>query len=277
MIHDRFIIRDKLWVVTAPVGVAVYDFDFRSYFDCRTPFDPPISLPAVARVGAFDDYEKLFHRCKELGIDLVHSPEDHRKCSTLPEWYPLISEDTPRSRWYPSVPEFTQIEQDFDLPVFIKGARQTSKHKAAASVIRSREDYAVAAEIFRNDPILRWQEFVCRELLPLRPVSGGTEGKIPASFEFRTFWWRGELVGGGRYWFEADHYNWSDSERDQALKIARRVVVALDCAFLVVDLAQTIDGRWIIIECNDGMESGYAGCSPFVIWQAIIDHDTTSG
>ena len=42
----------------------------------------------------------------------------------------------------------------------------------------------------------------------------------------------------------------------------------------MVDLAQTTTGRWIIIECNDGMESGYAGASPFAIWQAIVDYET---
>ncbi|MFT5471649.1 MAG: hypothetical protein ACI8UO_006786, partial [Verrucomicrobiales bacterium] len=125
-------------------------------------------------------------------------------------------------------------------------------------------------------PILRWQDFVCRELLELKPVAGGVEEKIPASFEFRTFWWRGELVGSGRYWFEADDYNWTEEEKSAALKVARHAVVALGCAFLVVDLAQTAVGNWIIIECNDGMESGYAGASPFAIWQNIIEIETAT-
>lgn len=268
---DRFILRDRLWVITKPIGIAVYDFDFRSFFDCLTPFSPPEGIPAVARIGAFENYPAFYESCLESNIVLVHSPAEHLRCSTLPEWYPLISADTPRSRWYSTVPDFSTIEADFELPVFIKGARQTSRHKAAASIVRSRTEYEAAAEIFRADPILRWQNFVCRELVSLRPVPGGTEGKIPASYEFRTFWWRGELVGAGRYWYEAEAYRWTDSERESALKVARRAVAAIGTAFLVVDLAQTADGRWIIIECNDGMESGYAGASPFAIWQAISD------
>lgn len=50
---------------------------------------------------------------------------------------------------------------------------------------------------------------------------------------------------------------------------ARRVAVP----FLVVDLAQTIDGRWMVIECNDGQESGYAGVSPIGLWQRIVDYE----
>jgi hypothetical protein len=41
--------------------------------------------------------------------------------------------------------------------------------------------------------------------------------------------------------------------------------------FLVVDIAQTETGQWIVIECNDGQESGYAGVSPFGLWQRIVD------
>ena len=277
MEYDRFIICDKLWIVTAPVGVSVYDFDFRRYFDCRTPYESPVGIPAVARVGAHEDYAALYEQCSDLGMSLVHSPEEHLRCTSLPEWYPLVGEDTPRSRWYQQPPDFSEIESEFNLPVFVKGARQTSKHKAEASMIRSREDYLKAVEIFRADSILHWQDFVCRDLHSLRSVSGGAEGKIPASYEFRTFWWKGALVGSGRYWFEADDYMWTDSERAEALEVAGRTVAALNCSFLVVDLAQTTEGRWIVIECNDGMESGYAGASPFAIWQSIIDLETMKG
>jgi len=218
----------------------------------------------------------FFEDCAKLGIDLVHSPEDHIKCSTLPGWYPLIADHTPRSRWFSEVPDFSEIQSTFELPVFIKGARQTSQHKAAASIVRNQGEYEAAASIFRSDPVLRWQDFVCREFIPLRPVAGGIQGKIPASFEFRTFWWRGQLVGAGRYWYEASHYIWSEQERDAALEVARHAVIALQCTFLVVDLAQTTSGRWIVVECNDGMESGYAGASPFALWQAIIDYEAKS-
>ncbi len=270
---DRFIISNRLWMVNHPVGVPIYDFDFRSFFDCRTPFEARGDIPAVARIGAFQDYGEFFERCGQMGINLLHSPADHSRCSHLPEWYPLIENHTPRSKWYDRIPTLAKIEEDFEFPVFLKGARQTSKHQAAASIVRGRADFENAVAIFRSDPILHWQEFVCRELLELRPVPGSQKGKIPASFEFRTFWWKGNLVGSGRYWFEAGEYSWTPAESDEALMVARHAVRALNRTFLVVDLAQTVDGRWIVIECNDGMESGYAGASPFAIWQAVLQHE----
>lgn len=269
--HDHFLLNEKLWLITQPVGVAVYDFDFRQYFDCRTPYQPPEGLPGLARIGAFQDYTTFYQECQQHGIQLVHTPEQQLLCTTLPLWYPLIESDTPRSKWYDSPPSYEEISADFTLPIFIKGERQTSKHKAAASIVRNKEEYEAAVEIYKADPILRWQRFVCRVLHSLRPVPGGVEGKIPASYEFRTFWWRGQLVGAGAYWYDASPYHWTPAEQQEALTVAKRAVEALGTTFLVIDLAQTTEGRWIIIECNDGMESGYAAASPFTIWQNILE------
>ncbi len=51
-----------------------------------------------------------------------------------------------------------------------------------------------------------------------------------------------------------------------AYEVARRI----DVPFLVVDVAQTIEGNWIAIECNDGQESGYAGIPPVGLWNNLI-------
>lgn len=271
MTLDRFTIDDRLWMVTQPTGVGVYDYDFRRYHDCRTPYNVKPNLPAVARVGAIADYDAFYGECGEEGIDLVHTPEEHVRCSTLPGWYPLIEEYTPRSRWYSEPPSVSEIESHFTFPIFIKGVRQTSRHRASMHIIYNREEYAHAIREYEKDDILHWQDLTVREYIELRPVGGGVKGKIPASFEYRTFWWRNTLVGEGPYWWEADKYKWTEVERSSALAIAKQVADRVNCAFLVIDLALTAEGQWIVIECNDGMESGYAGASPFSIWKNILD------
>jgi len=105
----------------------------------------------------------------------------------------------------------------------------------------------------------------------LRKIEGNNHNKVPFAFEFRTFWWRKELVGAGPYWIDAPKYNWNELERVEALKVAREAAGAVDCGFVAIDLAQTSDGRWIVIECNDAMESGYAGISPVLLWQNVLE------
>ena len=154
---------------------------------------------------------------------------------------------------------------------FLKGSRQTSRHQAALSIIHSAEDYYRAIEIYQEDPILRWQELVCREFVQLRSVHSKPTEKIPVSFEFRSFWWRCQCVGVGQYW--STSYHWNREEEKAALAIAQAAALRLNLPFVVIDIAQTIAGQWIVIECNDAQESGYAAISPFGLWQNLIDEE----
>jgi hypothetical protein len=94
---------------------------------------------------------------------------------------------------------------------------------------------------------------------------------VPPSFEFRSFWWKGELVGFGPYWNTVADYAITRSEERSAISLARQVASRVAVPFLVVDIAQKADGQWVLIECNDGQESGYAGISALSMWQKIID------
>ena len=165
----------------------------------------------------------------------------------------------------------------FDWPVFVKGSRQTSRHRADLAIARSPGEFDRIMAAYREDTILSWQPVVCRELAHLRPVDGGTGNKVPAAFEFRTFWWRGELAGSGPYWSGFCEYDWTEEERRQGLEVARTAAGSLGVPFLVVDVAQTVSGEWIVIECNDAQESGYAGVSPFALWSQVLELERTRG
>jgi hypothetical protein len=269
---DIFLLEDVVWIAAAQIDVPRYDFAFETFFACRHPVYRPEQIEAVGRFGVTDDYADIHSSLKADGIVLVHTPEQHLLASELTHWYPLLEDLTPRSLWFAEPPPAEEIERHFSYPVFVKGSRQTSKHKADLSIVRSRAEYEFVASAYRNDPILHWQSFVCREFVELRSVSTKrTAEKIPPSFEFRTFWWRGECVGSGVYWADFGSYSWTAAERFEALKVARKAAERLDVVFLVVDVAQTANGEWIVIECNDAQESGYAAVAPIALWQSIID------
>jgi hypothetical protein len=251
--------------------VPVYDFEFENFFACRRPYYRPDSLKVIGRFGVTTNYDELFRALKNDGIELIHTPRQYLLASDLTYWYDYISEFTPKSVWFDDPPPATVIEKDFEYPVFVKGSRQTSRHKATLSIINSREEFENCVAEFKQNPILHWQKFVVREFVKLRKVDGKTTEKIPPSFEFRTFWWHGKLVGAGSYWKDFVRYDWTESEKTQALICAKKAVERLKIPFIVIDLAQKEDGDWIIIECNDGQESGYASISPIGLWQNIID------
>ncbi|MGL6097018.1 MAG: ATP-grasp domain-containing protein [Fimbriiglobus sp.] len=274
---DLFAVEDSVWVLHAPTGVPAYDFGLDHVFACRRPWQRPARVAAIARFGAVPDYPSAWAALRKEGIDLIHDPTQHQLASDLPAWYPRLARLTPRSVWFDRPPSAREVGQVFDWPVFVKGSRQTSRHRADLAVARSADDFERIMTEYQRDPILCWQPVVCRELVALRRVGGETGGKMPAAFEFRTFWWHGDLVGDGPYWSGFSDYTWTPDERRAGLAVARAAADAVGVPFLVVDIAQAQAGEWLVIECNDGQESGYAGVSPFALWNNILERERLRG
>lgn len=267
------VIDDAVWVLYGETGTGIYDFRFDQHFPCKHPREWSADAQVIARIGAVANYQETFDALLSDGMRLVHTPDEHRKCSELPSWYPVLLDLTPKSVWFDHIPEPDEVSACMRWPVFVKGARQTSHHSRSLSIIDGPESFRTVMGIYQRDSILRWQNVVCREFVPLRPVEESKApvfDRIPSSFEFRTFWWRGHLVGFGPYWWDGKPYRITTDERRDAEAIAAEAAKRVAVPFLVVDVAQTMEGKWIIIECNDAQESGYAGVSPIGLWQNII-------
>jgi hypothetical protein len=52
--------------------------------------------------------------------------------------------------------------------------------------------------------------------------------------------------------------------------MAREAVRRLNVPFVVIDIAKTADGRWIVIECNDAQETGYTGLPAKALWERVL-------
>ena len=261
-------VEEKLIIVSEDIGVAAYDFNFDLHFACTHPYRIESEELCVLRVGAIADYATEFRAKLELGLRLINSPAQHAMASELENWYPFITDLTPRTEVFEALPEPDEIESTFQWPIFMKGSRQTSKHNPDLSIITSREHYLVAAALYRCDPILHWQKPVIREFVPLAPVPGQVGGKVRPSVEYRSFWWFGKCVGWGRYWYQIAPYACADTL--DGLAVAAMAASRLDVPFIVIDFAKTAEGRWIVIECNDAQESGYAAIPPHLLWREIF-------
>ncbi len=204
---------EALWLLRSETGLPAYDFPIDRFFPCRRPWQRPPHIEVLGRVGAFQDYASRYDELLGCGMRLVHTPEEHLRCSDLTLWYPLIEDLTPRSVWFDEAPEAVEVGRMLGWPVFVKGARQTSRHRRSLSIIDGPAAFSAVMAAYRDGPIPRWQRVVCREFVPLRPVEDPAPDRIPSSFEFRTFWWRGKLVGFGPYWWEGRRYLAGEEER----------------------------------------------------------------
>src|SRR5438445_11301399 len=109
-------------MLTAPSNIANYDFPFDLFFTCQHPYQYPAPITTIARIGAPSNYAELYESLTSEGIQLIHTPDDHLKCTELPYWYPLLKDITPKSMWFAELPTIDQVLQEFDWPIFIKGA-----------------------------------------------------------------------------------------------------------------------------------------------------------
>jgi len=266
---ELILIEEKLAILSRPTGVHAYDFDFSLYFRCSHPYRIDVETPAILRIGALEDYANTFADAAALGLKPINDPEQHLLASEIEYWYPHITDSTPKTRIFDALPDADLVESEFGWPVFLKGSRQTSKHNPELAVIRDREHYLRARAAYLHDPILHWQKPVLREFMALAPVPGMVPGKIRTSLEFRTFWFNGDCVGHGPYWYQIVPYRCADI--DDGLSLAKTVAQRIAVPFLVVDIARTIDERWVVIECNDAQESGHAGIPPQQLWRNVTD------
>jgi hypothetical protein len=251
------------------LGVPAYDFDPRPYFPCRSLRPDEERTGVIARIGALVDYDATYAVLEERGLRLVNDPEQHRVASTLSGWYPALESLTPRSVVFETFPSNEAVARSVGFPVFVKGDRQTHAHRASTTSARDAAALDLLRRAWFEDPVLCWQPVAVRELVALEPLAVTHVGdRVPPSVELRAFFLEGRLVGFGPYWWA--HADAMPTNLDGARALAEEAARRVDVPFLVVDVARRDDGRWIVIECNDGQEAGHAGIRPLALWSAIV-------
>jgi hypothetical protein len=207
-------------------------------------------------------YDALYRALLAKGVRLVNDPAAYRFCHHLPESYPVLEGDTPRSTWLEGT-RFTELSAILDrlrmfgpAPIVIKDYVKSQKHAwAEACFIPRADDGAAAERVVRRFLELQGEDLVeglvFREYVPLRIVGTHPRSGMPLGAEVRTFWLDGEPVLKHPYWGELGAV---ESEPPDAWMraIARRV----PSRFFTMDVALREDGRWTVIELGDGQVAG---------------------
>ena len=269
--YDDFFIVNGLPIVVKNTNNPSYDFDFRKYFRCKSVVDIPDEY-VLYRVGAISDDMLDGKLAEDIKVEPMMPREVHNRCAKLSDWYPHIEEYTIKSKVYNKFPSNDEIKKDFDFPIFVKGNRQTDHHKKELSVIKDIEQLEVLRNEWNKNSILFWQEVVVREYVSLKIIDDKSFPEMmPISYEFRFFVWNNRIVGYGPYWTMGKKYSLLDEELPEVRKLVETVSHKLKVPFIAVDVAKTVDDRWIVIEVNDAQESGYVGANPNEIWSNILD------
>ena len=236
--------------------------------------DVPDGSLVVGRYSVLPYYEELDRDLGRRGSRLINLPQEHRFLADVTAWSDLLEGMTPRT-WthWARLPQGAYV---------VKGRTNSRKHRWSTHMFApTREDIPAIVARLMDDALLSEQGLVVREYLPLLKLGEGING-LPITNEWRTFWLRQEgtprLLARGFYW-AASHPElapkaaWTAEAEALARQAAR--IVSASAAFFVLDLAQRSDGRWTVIELNDGQMSGLCGCHAETLYAALASTDGT--
>jgi hypothetical protein len=126
-----------------------------------------------------------------------------------------------------------------------------------------------------NDGVIGEQKIYVRQYIPLVKFIDGIQG-MPVTEEYRIFTCDGEILSSGYYWsnYEDDIPGGAPNPTSIPTNFISEVLrrIAGKTRFVVIDVAKTQSGEWIVIELNDGQMSGLSCNKPEVLYSKLLKH-----
>jgi hypothetical protein len=228
----------------------------RKYFKVITqrtelhPINTPFFHLVIPRYSALPYYDELERDIDNLGGVLINSLKQHNYIANF-EWYDDLKDFTPRT-WF----DDDIYRADCDGPFVVKGRTNSKKFHWDRLMYADTKYRAVhvAGELM-NDNLIGTQGIIYREYVPLKTYEVGLNG-LPFSNEWRFFFYKEEMLSCGYYWSVAEKTDYI--VEPDCIEFAKNVakIVASKVNFFVLDVAERKSGGWVLIEINDGSQSG---------------------
>lgn len=233
----------------------------------RRTLVPKNSL-VIPRYTALPFNEELEDDVINLGSRLINSHDQHVYVANIRNWYYHIGEYTPRT-WF----ALDQIPEEG--PFVLKGATNSKKHSWSTSMYAKNKSDAMY--VFQNlcrDGYIGHQPIYIREYIPLKFLCEPVGDSPPISEEYRFFILDGQIVGSGFYW--SNYLDDIEEEvspdfvpKDFLNTIIEKIKPYI--RFFVIDIARTVKGDWIVVELNDGQQSGLSEVNPNTLYKNIYE------
>lgn len=197
--------------------------------------------------------------------------EQHRFVADITKYIPFLM-----SKGIPT-PEVFQDYGYMNVPYrkhgyIVKGETNSRKFLWDTHMYaKNREDLRTVLYNVNSDSLLSTQKIVIRPYIPLKGTEIGINGMPIPSEEYRVFVYKGIPFIAGYYWSISDNPNkkipsWVSS---LASKVAKALLDRVD--IFCVDVAETCEGEYIVIELNDFQMSGLSTIDPDEFYRRLYD------
>jgi len=226
-----------------------------------------------------EKYQLLYDALRNRGISLINDPASYKHCHYLPEWFPLLADQTPDSIWIDkdilgTVPgEDAVPAHALDLimeklrvfqsqPVILKDFVKSEKHHwADACFIPSALDRDHVGKVVSRFLELRGWELegglVFRKFINFKALTTHSKSGMPLTKEFRFFVLDGTIIHCLNYWEEGDY-----GDLQPPVEFFAAAAKKPRSRFFTMDLGQTEEHDWSIIELGDAQVAGLPHNAP---------------
>lgn len=216
----------------------------------------------IPRYSALPFYRELEHDLQLQGSKMINSYYEHNYIASF-DWYYDLEKYTPKT-WF----SLQDVPKNGG-PFVLKGRTNSRKHQWNSKMFVKdfQEAVKVHYELINDDALISQQGVVIREYVELENFGVGVNGQ-PFANEWRCFFYKGKLLSYGYYWVNGDIIPDRSVFDSEAQSFVQEVADILKerVNFFVVDIAKTKEGRWIVIEVNDGSMSGLSDNNPHELY-----------
>ncbi len=216
----------------------------------------------IGRYSVLPYYNEVEKSAIKSGGMLINSFEQHLYVADIRNWYNDLMEFTPKTWFY--------VCDAPDIKLVVKGATNSKKFLWNTHMFAENKAKAIDVMIkLQDDGFIGDQDIYAREYIELDTLCISENG-LPITKEFRFFILDGKIISGGFYWanfsedFDLDANIVPEVFLDKVIK-----TVGDRCRFYTLDVARTKDGRWIVIELNDGQMSGLSMNDPDMLYSKL--------
>lgn len=247
-----------------------YDFSVNEITAARPHFDLTNSRMQIQKddlvIGRYSVLPYYLEQQRDImiaGANLINSYDQHMYVADLRRWYQDLREPTvggavltPKT-WFDSR---SMIEdQTYAGPYIVKGITNSRKDMWFTHMFaETKADAMEVAVRLQQDTLISQQPLVFRQYVPLKEYDKSVLG-APIAYEWRFFFAYGELLCGAWYWSSYIDEDKPTPPVDRVpFSFLGEVIARIrdKVNFVVVDVAETADGEFMVVELNDGQMSG---------------------
>ena len=218
----------------------------------------------VCRYSGLPYYKELEKDLAYNGCKLINTYEQHKWIADF-DYYQELKDFTPET-WYSD--EIAYV--DYDGPFVLKGKTNSFKQKWNELMFAENKQDAIKKSCRLLDhAIAQQQGIIFRKYVPLKSF-GESIGGLPVSNEWRFFFLGNTMLSYGYYFANTLDQEYPEIT-DDAIEFAKSVakIASEHVNFFVVDIAEKEEGGWVLIELNDGQQSGLSDNDPDELYSSL--------